>query len=72
MKVKIREISYKDAEIDDDQLITQKEAAAILNVSIRAIRNHMDWGNLPTVIIPPKTWRYTLRDAVLELVKKEE
>lgn len=72
MKVKIREISYKDIEIEGDQLITQKEAAAILNVSIRAIRNHMDWGNLPTVMVPPKIWHYTLRDAVLELVKEKD
>ena len=72
VKAKIREITYKDIEIEDGQLLTQKEAAEILNVTIRAIRNHMDSGNLPTVVIPPKTWRYTLRDAVLELAEKKE
>ena len=68
MKVALREINYRVIEINDDQLMTQKEAAVLLNISIAAVRNRMNQGNLPTVEVPPSNRRYTLKDAVMKLV----
>jgi hypothetical protein len=59
-------------DITPDQLLTQAVAARMLNITVEGVRSAMDAGRLPTILLAGKTRRYTWRDAVIEMIQKNE
>ena len=71
MKVRIRRITYEEANLSKYELMTQAEAAKRLGITVAGVRSAMDSGHLPTVFVPGKRWRVTLRSAVEEMAREK-
>ncbi len=72
MRVYVQKVILEPIEIKEGELITQTEAAEVLQITSAGVRSAMDAGRLPTYFVDSFHGRMTLREVVERMAREKE